>query len=181
MLRQTPVGTTLAHGSSQTMRPMRCMDGADGAGPKQRTMTTAVTAKGGHKYATLSVTRPHSEAFQEWEQITTWMFSCAKCGEQQRLARYTPTDKHGNHLYCWRCAFPELGRPLMEFGFVFWQYWWCKRGQHVITGGPCRQQQKPEPDRTRSCDHCGETFAPTRSDAKFCSGRCRVAAHREKK
>jgi len=31
-----------------------------------------------------------------------------------------------------------------------------------------------------ACKHCGETFQPTRDDAKYCSGRCRVAAHRAK-
>jgi hypothetical protein len=32
---------------------------------------------------------------------------------------------------------------------------------------------------TRSCDGCGASFVPKRSDAKFCSARCRVAAHRK--
>lgn len=31
-----------------------------------------------------------------------------------------------------------------------------------------------------SCDHCGENFTPARSDAKFCLGSSRVAAHRAK-
>jgi hypothetical protein len=31
---------------------------------------------------------------------------------------------------------------------------------------------------SRPCDGCGAVFMPKRSDAKFCSGRCRVAAHR---
>ena len=29
-----------------------------------------------------------------------------------------------------------------------------------------------------TCGHCGERFDATRSDARFCSPRCRVAAHR---
>jgi hypothetical protein len=29
-----------------------------------------------------------------------------------------------------------------------------------------------------ACAHCGEPFTPARSDARYCSGRCRVAAHR---
>jgi len=32
----------------------------------------------------------------------------------------------------------------------------------------------------RHCDRCGDPFVPTRSDARFCSDRCRVAAHRRK-
>ena len=30
----------------------------------------------------------------------------------------------------------------------------------------------------RDCEHCGESFQPTRSDAKFCGVRCRVANSR---
>jgi|GEM_PF-5522277 len=44
----------------------------------------------------------------------------------------------------------------------------------------CRACRTPErPDRTRACDHCGESFTPMRDHARFCSGRCRVAAHRK--
>jgi hypothetical protein len=32
----------------------------------------------------------------------------------------------------------------------------------------------------RTCDYCGQKFEPTRSDAQFCSVRCRVASHRLK-
>jgi hypothetical protein len=31
-----------------------------------------------------------------------------------------------------------------------------------------------------ACQHCGSAFTPARSDAKYCSGKCRVAAHRAK-
>lgn len=30
----------------------------------------------------------------------------------------------------------------------------------------------------RSCAHCAETFLASRRDARFCSNRCRQAAHR---
>lgn len=30
----------------------------------------------------------------------------------------------------------------------------------------------------RDCPVCGDLFAPARADARFCSGACRVAAHR---
>jgi hypothetical protein len=32
---------------------------------------------------------------------------------------------------------------------------------------------------TAICAGCGTSFVPKRSDARFCSGRCRVAAHRK--
>ena len=31
------------------------------------------------------------------------------------------------------------------------------------------------------CAHCAEPFIPARSDALYCSGACRVAAHRAKR
>jgi hypothetical protein len=31
---------------------------------------------------------------------------------------------------------------------------------------------------TKTCEHCGQPFTPARSDARTCSIRCRVAAHR---
>lgn len=30
----------------------------------------------------------------------------------------------------------------------------------------------------RDCDRCGQSYIPTRTDARYCSTRCRVAAHR---
>jgi hypothetical protein len=44
----------------------------------------------------------------------------------------------------------------------------------------CTKRPKKERPR-RDCEHCGWSFTPTRSDAKFCSGACRVAAHRAKR
>jgi hypothetical protein len=32
-----------------------------------------------------------------------------------------------------------------------------------------------------TCAHCGQPFTPERSSARYCSARCRVAAHRAKK
>lgn len=32
-----------------------------------------------------------------------------------------------------------------------------------------------------TCEHCHEPFVPTRSDARYCSTRCRVAAHRSRR
>jgi hypothetical protein len=33
----------------------------------------------------------------------------------------------------------------------------------------------------RPCTHCGADYVPTRRDSRFCSGTCRVAAHRLRK
>lgn len=51
---------------------------------------------------------------------------------------------------------------------------------HPPCSEKCRSRMRrgPRQDLTRACEHCGEMFTPTRSDARFCSTRCRVAAHR---
>ena len=41
-----------------------------------------------------------------------------------------------------------------------------------------RAKRRRPPPNQRACAQCGETFSPARSDARFCSTRCRVAAHR---
>lgn len=33
----------------------------------------------------------------------------------------------------------------------------------------------------KKCDTCGATFTPARSDARFCSGRCRTLAYRQRR
>jgi len=39
-----------------------------------------------------------------------------------------------------------------------------------------QKPKNPLPDQ--GCIECGESFTPTRSDARFCSANCRVKAHR---
>ena len=43
-----------------------------------------------------------------------------------------------------------------------------------------RKQQRREAaaHRLSTCEHCGASFTPQRSTARFCSSRCRTAAHR---
>lgn len=40
-----------------------------------------------------------------------------------------------------------------------------------------RALHRTTPDRI-ACGHCGAMFQPARSTARFCSGKCRAAAHR---
>jgi hypothetical protein len=51
----------------------------------------------------------------------------------------------------------------------------------------CRQRvwramnpTEPAEPTERPCEHCGEPFEARRRDARYCSGRCRTAAHRAK-
>lgn len=42
-------------------------------------------------------------------------------------------------------------------------------------------EKNRRPKIETGCEHCGETFVKPRSEARFCSSRCRVAAHRARK
>jgi hypothetical protein len=41
-----------------------------------------------------------------------------------------------------------------------------------------RGEAKPVEREPKACERCGERFIPPRSDARFCTVRCRVAHHR---
>ena len=135
--------------------------------------------------------RPHPKA--EEAVIETWGFYCGKCGKwagriswfvakmsKERTSTTIPARLSGRSHGSMCMASRELGRSRR----------WCRRGKHVAAAsqlelyGPWRRQrcshQKAAPDQrdhTRACDHCGQLFNPKRSDAQYCSTRCRVAAH----
>jgi endogenous inhibitor of DNA gyrase (YacG/DUF329 family) len=71
-------------------------------------------------------------------------------------------------------------------------------GREVAFGGPsrsrlleafcsweCRRDRDRQRRRVhhaeRDCESCGEPFAPTRTDARFCLARCRQRAYRKRK
>jgi hypothetical protein len=56
----------------------------------------------------------------------------------------------------------------------------CYRTRRKETYVRSKQPRKPVKveQEPRDCDYCYREFLPTRRDARFCSGRCRVAAHR---
>jgi len=64
---------------------------------------------------------------------------------------------------------------------------WEKRTSHCSEECTLQTQYKRERERRallreeRPCPQCGETFKPKRSDGRYCSGRCRVAAFRAAK
>ncbi len=41
-------------------------------------------------------------------------------------------------------------------------------------------RKRAAPPSETICQHCGESFTPKRSDAVYCSAKCRVYAHRKK-
>jgi hypothetical protein len=127
------------------------------------------------------------------EERIIWVqgFYCGGCGKWRTgVPWYTPTDEQGEKLYHPWCApqgdFTYLSIDDRRHAMSKPAWLWCRSGQHVAaaTDGrqgnrePCDHRQ-PETDRTRVCEQCGESFTPSRSDARYCSGRCRVAAHRQ--
>jgi len=66
-------------------------------------------------------------------------------------------------------------------------YGWYKRTWHCSE--ECRlktqtqrvSEEKARLRQERPCPQCGETFKPKRSDGRYCSGRCRMAAFRAAK
>jgi hypothetical protein len=83
--------------------------------------------------------------------------------------------KRPRHRYCRRCLEP---RPVSKFPAPYdtpdtdWVLGHTVFGSHICD--TCRNPPRP----TAECEHCTETFTQARSDARFCSTRCRVAAHR---
>jgi hypothetical protein len=66
-----------------------------------------------------------------------------------------------------RCEWCE--RPLLG------DYYCSTECEHEAWKARRRVEHQP-----RQCDRCGETFTPTRADARYCTGACRQAAYRER-
>jgi hypothetical protein len=102
------------------------------------------------------------------ELSTIRVFTCADCGLKWPSRWTIHCSEDGTRLYCRYCE-PSGCR---------WN--WCTRHGHVITTGECKKGYVPESSvvHTPTCQRCGQVFTARRSDARYCSGRCRVAAHR---
>lgn len=134
-----------------------------------------------------------------------WMFTCARCGGNFYLwAAYTQTD---GSLTCWSCGdgqarllwclgcqrgLPEerFIRPLRDDFDPDSEYGKRVLALRALSRRPGPQYGPSEllceecrgrPEPARECAKCGQEFTPRRSDARFCSSRCRVAAHRAAK
>ena len=55
----------------------------------------------------------------------------------------------------------------------------CGKARRDATRTRGEWRREPVVHEPRKCEVCGEEFTPARNDAKFCSGRCRVAHHRQ--
>ena len=53
-----------------------------------------------------------------------------------------------------------------------------------LTKSACRQREaraRRRRSRRQFCASCGETFVPTRRDARFCGNACRQSSYRQRK
>jgi hypothetical protein len=55
----------------------------------------------------------------------------------------------------------------------------CEQCAHKVRLAAARNR-RTEARGTRKCQQCGETFEPTRTDAKFCKNACRQNAYRRR-
>jgi hypothetical protein len=85
-------------------------------------------------------------------------FTCA-CGTSSKSRmKYGPKrEQQLAELACWRCRRRE----------------WNRLYQRKFRGSDIAHED-------RSCPQCGSIFTPERITARYCSARCRVAAHRAK-
>jgi hypothetical protein len=104
-----------------------------------------------------------------------YIFECPGCGRDFHV-RYARVQADGslrcpdcsNGSMCW-CAGCGAAKPSGEM----------QRNRWNEPGHRCLDCAAAEP-QPKTCDRCGEEFTPKRRDARYCSGRCRVAAHRAK-
>jgi hypothetical protein len=108
-------------------------------------------------------------------------FYCAKCGREKPFSwTYAFCTETGDLLclahelnwrLCRRCRQP---RHNSQFAPGHTQYQ-C----HNTICDECRVGDTPQREPLQMvCAHCRNPFTAKRSDARFCSGRCRTAAHR---
>lgn len=103
--------------------------------------------------------------FGRWQQRMAPV--CADCASKWR--RFRPPRP------CENC-----GRPVHQednFRSHRRTFWTCERATRATTA----RQERLDARGTRPCEHCGETFEPTRTDARFCSFPCKQRAYRRRK
>jgi hypothetical protein len=83
-----------------------------------------------------------------------WQVTCRECGKQWR--------GYGPRLRLCRECEKEVRRRRQQ-----------ERRQAQRAAREAARERVP-------CKHCGETFLPERSTARYCSVKCRVRAHRAK-
>lgn len=111
-----------------------------------------------------------------WRPKLSWW-----SGELKPLLEHFPKKNHYGVCArsCRRCEaryvpFGRLGHPVMFCSMK------CRKADHNARRQVLRAEYRPSRAKRQQpivCGQCFERFTPKRSDAKFCSGGCRVKAH----
>jgi hypothetical protein len=109
------------------------------------------------------------EIIADWLSLDLWWRTCASCGQEELMrpaARLCPTCRQqrqaeANRANQRRRRQREKVRRRLAAGHL------KKAGPYFVVGAAV------------TCAHCGAPFRPARSSGRYCSPRCRVAAHRE--
>jgi hypothetical protein len=75
---------------------------------------------------------------------------------------------------CGRTVYRRLDRRYYRRTFC------CKQCERQVRAAEARRYRAEVRGATRICQACGETFEPTRSDAKFCTIACKQKAYRRR-
>jgi endogenous inhibitor of DNA gyrase (YacG/DUF329 family) len=78
-------------------------------------------------------------------------------------------DASGNYIVCAYCGAPLLIEREKAYRLKYHPQ--CKRDHD-------RERHGTREADTVTCQQCGQGFLAKRSDARFCSPRCRTASHR---
>jgi hypothetical protein len=119
-------------------------------------------------------------AHQRFGHGLTWGFLCLRCAHDREpldLGLRGPVSdlKHLDLHPCPTCARPMYFSRYIERA-VPCSYQCAHRRKLEMQQAKRRVQHQ-----TIACAECGEMFEPTRSDAEFCSSRCRQKAYRKRK
>jgi endogenous inhibitor of DNA gyrase (YacG/DUF329 family) len=128
---------------------------------------------------------------QVWKTVA--YFYCSKCGREKQFSWFDAFCTQSGELLClactsafnfdkdktgWklcrRCRRPRRVGKDSQFTYPYVQY-----PDHNTICDECRSVNWPAREPLQAvCARCGKPFTAKRSDARFCSGRCRTAAHR---
>lgn len=110
-----------------------------------------------------------SKLLEEVRRRPTWPAPCSNCGRTIHAQGWDPPDDGSAPTVDMLYAFLPSKNPMPK-NFVCSEK--CFK-QLLAAQARVRRDARPE----TTCGHCGKTFTARRG-AKYCSTRCRVAAHR---
>lgn len=135
------------------------------------------------RYMRVHGTHPQVQQIQVVQNA--YIFVCPVCGGEFYVkgAHVQPdgtlrcrkcSEVHWPNTYEW-CPQCRTAKPFTAFEPQFDRDSRLNRARWCLK---CAAAETVPRTPAKTCDHCHQEFTPARRDAKFCSGRCRVAAHR---